>query len=607
MASRLPTVGGDDGNWGSVLNQFLQQGHNTDGTLKNNITPGTVQTTATDAVINTLNRYDATSGNLAPSAPAVGAAGTVYEAMKTDSSTNTVTIGGETLSGQGDTVTFVSDGSSWISGGVRTTRTNQSSTYSGRGTLATVATQYVSTTGSDSADGLSWSTAKLTVQAAIDALPANGGIVEIGYGTFSSSTPIVIANTQSGVTLRGRGMGQSYDATTNVLSPVSPTTLENTGTGDALQITGPTTLSPSGGDSQQGVIIEDLAIVGNATSTNGITAVRTPRIALRRIVLYLHAGYGLAITDSYWINLDTVHCVKNGLVGATASGGFITGQAGPSNTGLNALLAQNCIFNANYGHGVVLAASAECNVFINCDFSRNLSNASVTARGVAPSNGGPYVYYGCYFEGNAGYGYRPNSAGGVHHFSGCRFSGNATQVNAISPVASTDRYTVMNCRFDGHTGSSASIENTNGAFILLQNNYCQDTTFVLGPTSGQNIPASAAPGVINHMSMFTHGVTTQTLSSNGAVTINALYGDIAQVTLQANATSSSISNPTVGQILTIIWVQDATGARTYAWPTNCKFAGGTAPSDTTASKQTSTTFRYDGTNWQEISRSVAVG
>src|SRR6266567_4136675 len=31
--ARLPTVGADDGNWGTVLNQFLQVAHNSDGTL----------------------------------------------------------------------------------------------------------------------------------------------------------------------------------------------------------------------------------------------------------------------------------------------------------------------------------------------------------------------------------------------------------------------------------------------------------------------------------------------------------------------------------------------------------------------------------------------
>ena len=33
--TRLPVVGGDDGNWGSLLNEYLAQSHNPDGTLKN--------------------------------------------------------------------------------------------------------------------------------------------------------------------------------------------------------------------------------------------------------------------------------------------------------------------------------------------------------------------------------------------------------------------------------------------------------------------------------------------------------------------------------------------------------------------------------------------
>jgi len=32
--SRLPTVGGDNNSWGTVLNEFLEVSHNSDGTLK---------------------------------------------------------------------------------------------------------------------------------------------------------------------------------------------------------------------------------------------------------------------------------------------------------------------------------------------------------------------------------------------------------------------------------------------------------------------------------------------------------------------------------------------------------------------------------------------
>lgn len=96
------------------------------------------------------------------------------------------------------------------------------------------------------------------------------------------------------------------------------------------------------------------------------------------------------------------------------------------------------------------------------------------------------------------------------------------------------------------------------------------------------------------------------LAAAGAVAIDASLGD-AVVTLTANATSSSITNPTADQELRITWSQDATGGRTYAWPTNCRFAGA-APGDTTPNARTTVTLRYDATVsvWHEMSRAVAV-
>lgn len=98
----------------------------------------------------------------------------------------------------------------------------------------------------------------------------------------------------------------------------------------------------------------------------------------------------------------------------------------------------------------------------------------------------------------------------------------------------------------------------------------------------------------------------QALGVAGPVAIDPIKGDAA-ITLHARATSSAISaGASNGHKLTITWIQDATGGHSYAWPTNCKFAGA-APSDTTANKRTSVTFRFDGRNWYEESRAVAVG
>lgn len=103
----------------------------------------------------------------------------------------------------------------------------------------------------------------------------------------------------------------------------------------------------------------------------------------------------------------------------------------------------------------------------------------------------------------------------------------------------------------------------------------------------------------------TRQVQTQTLASNGSVTFNAQMGD-HRCTLQANATTSLISNSSTGQLITITWLQDGVGGRTYSWPAACKFAGGTAPSTTTANTRTTVTFEYDGSSWLELSRAVAV-
>lgn len=103
------------------------------------------------------------------------------------------------------------------------------------------------------------------------------------------------------------------------------------------------------------------------------------------------------------------------------------------------------------------------------------------------------------------------------------------------------------------------------------------------------------------------GLVAQTLAATGTVVFNALNGQYQKVTLSANATSSSITNPSNGQRITIQWLQDATGGRTYVWPTNCKFAGGATPiASTAAGKSDLITFVFDGTNWLETASSLGV-
>lgn len=109
-----------------------------------------------------------------------------------------------------------------------------------------------------------------------------------------------------------------------------------------------------------------------------------------------------------------------------------------------------------------------------------------------------------------------------------------------------------------------------------------------------------------------------TVTSSATPTFDASLADYHLMTATANVTSMTITNPTVGQIITLDILQDATGSRTFTWPTNLKGGTGVTTGTTiaaglptgasaVASKHTTITARYDGSNWIELARSVDAG
>lgn len=99
------------------------------------------------------------------------------------------------------------------------------------------------------------------------------------------------------------------------------------------------------------------------------------------------------------------------------------------------------------------------------------------------------------------------------------------------------------------------------------------------------------------------GVATVTHAS-GTLTIRP--SDTTIVTLNGNVSTLNISDAKPGMKVTLVLLQDATGGRTVGWHSSFKFAGGSAPSAPAAGTRNILTFVYDGTNWLECSRSVAV-
>lgn len=122
-----------------------------------------------------------------------------------------------------------------------------------------------------------------------------------------------------------------------------------------------------------------------------------------------------------------------------------------------------------------------------------------------------------------------------------------------------------------------------------------------GYTAGGGVP-----GVVLDGRLPLRPVEAKTVTVAGPATINPVYGN-TQITLQANATSMSFDTPGNNrQQLVLTVIQDATGGRTYVYPTNFRFAGGTAPNNTTANTRTTVTMRFDGTRWFEESRAVGI-
>lgn len=106
------------------------------------------------------------------------------------------------------------------------------------------------------------------------------------------------------------------------------------------------------------------------------------------------------------------------------------------------------------------------------------------------------------------------------------------------------------------------------------------------------------------------GTAVAGVNASGAVTVDWSQGVTREVTLTGNATSLTFSNPpSRNTLLQLELIQDGTGSRTLAGvAATIKFAGAAAPTlSTTAARRDIFVFRFNGTNYVEVSRSMNVG
>lgn len=147
---------------------------------------------------------------------------------------------------------------------------------------------------------------------------------------------------------------------------------------------------------------------------------------------------------------------------------------------------------------------------------------------------------------------------------------------------------------------SAYIGALGSATLASSSNWC--------PTSNVALDLGTASFFWRAVNAAVHVNARVTPTFAAAQTVTFTAGALAILTLTNNLTSLTFAGGTTDGVYELHLVQDATGSRTLSAPAAAiKWAGGAPTLTATASKRDIFRFRYDGTNWWEISRSMNVG
>jgi len=140
---------------------------------------------------------------------------------------------------------------------------------------------------------------------------------------------------------------------------------------------------------------------------------------------------------------------------------------------------------------------------------------------------------------------------------------------------------------------------------------CTATTTELNYLDLTTLGTSAASKVLsadaNNLTKITGGIYLEeaTLTFDATQDWDVRASPVAKVTLTNNVTFDAPTNPTTGQFISIVCIQDGTGSRTIAWNAVFEFTGDEAPTaTTTANKGDMFNFRYNGAKWLEVGRNL---
>lgn len=434
-------------------------------------------------------------------------------------------------------------------------------------------TIYVHANGNDTNDGLTWRTAKATVSSAYAAVGTTGEI-QIGGGVINEATTTTITKP---VKIVGRGCSIGGGSATTIQYPAGVS-------GIVIESGGQTT------------VLEAFRIVSQSTELDSADG-----IVVR--------GHGTKLDELHVQNWG-----RDGIVFDTTSGGNANActigrvrvqgskRHGVRMAGIdsNLLIATNLEVVLNGGWGILIENVAVYgSIFLSPNIDTNtlggVSDAGTGTRWISPD-----------VEPGGGIGYTATLTGpGVTWEADGRtnptltYNANTQRVTVGgSPlqrlrILTADKSKVMSWTMGVYEASSLALTDDTNAVNVL--NYRPSTK------RWEHLTPMLAKSLY---------LTSVAMGSTGSLTFDVQLGNTFVVSMTGNVSSSSfaVSNVAGAPQVTIVVAQDATGGRTFSWPSNCRFAGGAAPTDTTANTSTAVTFRFDlgAAKWYEVSRSVAV-
>lgn len=144
-----------------------------------------------------------------------------------------------------------------------------------------------------------------------------------------------------------------------------------------------------------------------------------------------------------------------------------------------------------------------------------------------------------------------------------------------------------NCASTIQTAASGAMQLQGGAGVGCAKND------IIIDASGGNVGVGTAGPNLQLQVTKAIGAGVNTVAFSATPTFDASLGNTQTITLTGNVTSATLSNCAAGEFLVFDIIQDATGSRTFVWPTNILNAGTIGA---TASKHNIQQFYCDGTN-----------